>query len=132
MSVERRFSLAIERDPRADLDELKEPLSAFLVDSRPLLDTRPLAGRLSSCENVSTPLEADFKPRRYSICDLHTLSNNISNSFDDVNHDATQRFASYSLTSKTWDRNHQRRNSTAIRFLFPKAAELVRNLYPDA
>lgn len=123
MSVARRFSLAIE-NPATNTTEMKEPISAFLVDSRPSV------GRLASCGEISPPLkETDGPLRRYSICDLQTLSHNVPNRFDARNtpgNAVAQALGSYSLTSKQWEiRNHQRRNSTAIRFLLPKNAANV-------
>lgn len=127
MSLPRRFSLAVETDPApTDTTSLAQdpkdlangPISAFLVDSRPQMQRRAS----HQPESLVGDNGDGAAPRRYSICDL----TNFHGPGDaGVSAPTTTPRVSVEPWMLTTGRNHQRCNSTAIRFLVPKAASDV-------
>lgn len=132
--IDTRFCIAIAQDH--DADNGKEPLTGFLVDKRPQVQRLASAYACDSSEHQSP------EPRRYSICDLNTISQNlvvhgfsrrpsqastssaVLNESDQIklDHSTAESNSDQSMIGDIcWAlRNHQRRNSLAIRFLLPR------------
>lgn len=73
---------------------------------------------LKTSQSYPTPEKPEYThTRRYSICDLNTLNNELH--YVD--------FSSKNFAPRTFgtSNNHHRRNSVALRFLLPKAEEDV-------